>query len=389
VADLIPACDPVTLGKDAKKYLPNRDPGFDLISTLKGDYQKSGVGAATTADGFAVLARLAFVRDNNLQIGTATDGGLVADETLGCMSVPGGVPTSFAAVSSLDGGIFEVKPTGAVVALGNLNNASVKWGAEPGSNGWPAGTYLVYGYQTGTNPFSFELGTIPAGVVTAASQAANPLSVGVCSSSVVVDQTGKATAANLLVHSGSEILSLVRLGFCHTSVMSPNTSPSWLALVRSHVASFFSPTTLFAQDDSRDFIGGLPSGWSPFEVDGFTASNVTLTFSQQPGNTTTSSPPVTVKVTATPATNTTLPPLNIRLTIAGNNGTPAFFAVNGGTAGLIDAPAVPNGDGTATATFTYGYTKAGGYTLTAAGFIGGGGVKTPAVISSLFQVQNK
>jgi hypothetical protein len=53
----------------------------------------------------------------------------------------------------------------------------------------------------------------------------------------------------------------------------------------------------------------------------------------------------------------------------------------------LDASTDANG----IATFTFGFTKAGGYTLTATGYLGGSGgvVATSPALSALFQVQNK
>jgi hypothetical protein len=268
--------------------------------------------------------------------------------------------------------------------------ASPRWGAEPlAGNTWPTtgSDYLVYGYPTtGTNKATdgFELGTLPPGVINAGTTASNPINVGICAPTTGVDANGKP-AANLLVHTltnGKEILPLVKLAFCSQNV-STNTSASWFTRLASGVKTYFSPAIAFAQDGGDLFIGGLPSGWSPFQSQLFAASDVTLSFDGgQPGNTTTNSPPITVQVTA--ASATTLPPLNVRLTIAGNHGTPSFLINGADTTDHVDAPVV-NG----VATFSFGFTKAGGYTLTATGFLGGGAVATAPALSVLFQVQNK
>jgi len=394
-ADVIPStCDITNITQAAKVYFTaSKDPVFNAITSLKNDLRNFGVGTQTTADVFNILKRVATVRLTSAADGAAT-GGAFVDAVLACASFAGSIPTTFVASSSLGSGIFAVTPSGAVEAFagsagGSAVRASPRWGAEPLSlNTWPSGSdYLVYGYPTnGTDATGgFELGTLPPGVVT--ETGSNLIKVGICSATTVTDANGKPTAANLLVHNGSEILSLANLAFC-SQTASTNTGSSWFARLASGVKSYFSATTAFAQGDNQ-FIGGLPSGWSPFQPKQFAASNVTLGFSVQPVDTKISLTS-TVQVTATPAAGTTLPPLNLVLTIAGNNGTPAFFNdLNGHSVSSLTAAAVPNGDGTATATFTFGYTKAGGYTLASTGYLGGGAVATAPAISALFQVQNK
>jgi hypothetical protein len=150
-----------------------------------------------------------------------------------------------------------------------------------------------------------------------------------------------------------------------------------LALVR--------PTTLFAQDDGFDSkAGGLPSGWSPFKLSApFINNSYTLSFSQQPLDTKISLGEITVSVAVSGPSPT--PPINMRLTIANNSGQPAFLTSGNTTpVSYVDA-AVVNG----VATFHIGFTKAGGYTLTAVGYIGGGTGHTPPKISALFNVKNQ
>jgi hypothetical protein len=392
-ADVIPStCDITNITQAGKAYFTSsKDPVFNVISTLKADLRNFGVGTQTTADVFAILKRVATVRLTNAADGAAT-GGAFVDDVLACASFPPlGIPSNFNAAGALGSGIFAVSPSGVVQAFAGSSGgvpvaASPRWGAEPGSaNNWPGGSYLVYGYLTGTDATGgFELGTLPQGVINAGTTASNPIKVGVCSATTVVDNNGKPTAANLLVHNGNEILPLVNLAFC-SQTASFNTATSWYTRLASNVRSYFSPTTAWAQDGGDLFIGGLPSGWSPFQPKLFAASDDTLSFAQQPVNTMISSPPITVQVKA--VSGSSLPPLNVRLTIAGNHGTPAFLTQGGISTDHLDATT----DATGMATFTFGFTKAGGYTLTATGYLGGNGgvVGTSPVNSVLFNVQNK
>src|SRR5262249_15579800 len=211
---------------------------------------------------------------------------------------------------------------------GNAVKASPRWGVEPGNGHWPAaGDFLVYGYPTaGTDASNgFELGTIPAGTINAGTTATNPINVGICSATTIV-VNGQPSAANLLVHNGNEILPLVKLGFCSQSA-SADVSRSWFASLTSKMTSLFSPSLAYAQDAGDLFIGGLPSGWSPFKKQTFQAADVALSYTEQPVDTKVSST-IEVKVSASAAANTTLPPQNIVLTIFGNHGTPSFINDN-------------------------------------------------------------
>jgi len=394
-ADVIPlTCDINNISSDARNYFgsSSKDAVFDAISTLKSDL-KNGISSATTSDVFAILARVAAVRYTNAAVGTTADGAALVDDALACATWAGSVPATFSAAGSLGSGIFAVTPiTGHVEAFvgssgGNPVVASPRWGAEPAStNGWPSGTYLVYGYPTsGTDATNgFELGTLPPGVINPTTTATNPIDVGICAANTVVDGNGKPIAANLLVHDGTEILPIAPLHFCSTTA-ALNRSTSWFASLTGRLVSYFSPTLLNAQDDlgGRE-IGSGPSGWSPFKPKKFLASNDQLSFSTQPINTKVSgSETVVVHVTSQDAS--ALPPLNVRLTIAGNNGTPAFFTYNGNVVDHIDVKTNGSGD----ATFNFGFTKAGGYTLTAVAYISSGVVGTAPAISALFNVQNK
>ena len=392
-ADAIPTtCDITTINQLGKAYFTSsRDPVFTLITSLKNDLKNFGIGSQTTADVFNILKRVATVRLTS-SAGGATDGANFVDAVLGCASFASSIPSTFNASLSLGSGIFAVSPTASVEAMANSSvPPATRWGAEPGSAGWPSGTYLVYGYPKAPSfdvtIDGFELGTLPPDQINPGNTGTNPIDVGICKKTTVFDNNNKPVAANLLVHNGNEILPLVKLAFCDTP-FTVSATTSWFGALASRLTAYFSATTAFAQDGGDTYIGGLPSGWSPIQPQTFTASNVALSYSQPPLDTKTSAT-VTVKVLATPAATTTLPPLNVRLTIFGNNGTPAFFRYLGNSVDHIDVAAVPNGDGTATATFTYGYTKAGGYTLIATGYLGGGIVATAGALSPLFNVQNK
>lgn len=399
-ADVIPSsCSITTISQDASNYLPKKDPGFNSVTALKNDLRASGgvVNEKTTGDVFAILKRVAAIRLTN-SAGTAAQGAALVDAALACTTFAANIPGTFNALSSLASGIFAVTPTNAhVEAFLNATGAnpvvaSPRWGAEPGNGTWPSspsGDFLVYGYPAvGTDASNgFELGTLPDGVVNSTSTLANPMTVAICSPTTVV-QNGKPSAANLLVHKDHDVLSLQHVTFCSQSATA-DLSRSWLALLKDKVTSYFTPSLAWAQDGADLFTTGGPSGWSPFHTQLFTASNVTLAFSEQPVNTQTSGPDITVQVTASAVDNTGVPPQNVVLTIDGNHGTPAFLTVGGQAVSSLTAPTVANGDGTATATFVFGFTKAGGYTLSATGFLGGGVVATAPVLSVLFQVQNK
>jgi len=80
----------------------------------------------------------------------------------------------------------------------------------------------------------------------------------------------------------------------------------------------------------------------------------------------------------------------VNLTIFGNNGDPTTLVVPDGHGGWTPQAFLSGvTDGLGDVSFTYAYSKAGGYTLQAAGSIGGTFVSTQGALSNLFQVKNK
>ncbi len=409
--NLVLTCDPNNvLPQAGKKYMPANDSVFSYISQLKTDVKTSA--ATATPAGFNILSRVAAVRRANTQIGTADQGAAFVLAVLGCISV-GPIADSFHPADVLGRGIFEVRTSGSsegpavaftALTAGSTLPAVPEWGAERSSSSavWPsvAGTaplasnrYLVYGYPLGASVAAdgFELGTLPHANSTTevfdprVNISGDPLAVGICTSSSIT--VGGKQAVQLLVHDGLEILNLHSLNFCSQS-FTLQTPSSWIRSLPGRLLALARPTTLFAQDDGLDSkAGGLPSGWTPFTLESFINSDYTLTFNPQPVNTklsNTAGIPIGVVVSA--ALGATTPPMNVRLTIANNSGQPAFLTVPPSTTPVdhVDAQVV-NG----VASFQIGFTKAGGYTLTAVGFIGGGSGRTPAKISNLFNVKNQ
>ena len=400
-------CDFPTLNQDAKKYFTAKDQVFTMIADMKTAYKTSA--AAATPKGFEILAYLADYRRAHQQIGTSTDGGKVITDVVACMAV-GPVPDTFMPDKALAAGIVEVRtggtdgstPDPALAYLsptaGSTIPADPEWGVERRTltSIWPyvvpstapSNRFLIYGYQNTSDVLTggFELSTLPVPDRTQSEYVdikSNPLTVGVCSTSTPAFKT-----ARLLIHNSTDILNLQQPRFCQTSTLLNVAPKSWFASLSGRVLGLFRPTLLFAQYDET-YIGGLPSGWSPFTLQDFIATDITLSFYTQPTDSYTSATE-TIVVEAT--TTDTMPPMNVRLTIAGNNGTPAYFLdANGNPVSYLDAPL--QYDTTLQkwlATFNnVGWTKAGGYTLNATGYIGGGTVSTAGVISNLFTVQNK
>ena len=396
------SCDFATMNNDAKKYFPARDGIFTIITSMKNAYKNGGATAATPF-GLDALARTAAVRNSSIEIGTGAQGGTFVLDVVVCMSI-GTIPSTFEPGLALTSGIFEVISADATSPTPLLGKAagpgtttvitSPKWGVELRTGGaWPpvqtyaGGTrYLVYAYPLGTDVAAsgYELATLP----TTVNIGSNPLNTGICVPSTIL--VGGQTAQRLIVHAGSDILNIVRLGFCSSTGSTMPTS--WVAALTQRVGSFFAPKPLGAQGDFFGGVGGLPSGWSPININSYITTNVGLTFSTQPSNTNDcpATTPIAVQATWTGAPLSGPLPITVVLTIAGNNGTPAFLTDNCGpsVSSVTKSTTINPTTNTGTANFVIGYTKAGGYTLTATGHIGGGAA-TPGVTSVLFQVKNK
>ena len=393
LADVIPACSFSTMNQAAKQYFPNKDVVFDLISTMKTTFNKSGRAAATPA-GFDVLARVEAARAAGVEIGTGAAGGIFVDDVVGCMDV-GDVPSTFNAGASLTSGVFAVRGNdpGAAAALANNASpntaatlASPLWGAEPGpGNDWtrsstvaPYGRYLVYGYPLsgGVTANGFELGTLPATVGGSTDQL---FRVGLC-----VSQIGSSTTANRLNHLGTLLtgINTTKQGasFC-VGNMASAASKVWYRALASRVLSVLAPSVVSAQfdDGSVDGIGGLPSGWSPFKFAPIAGSGVALTFGPLPVAAV-DSVPFQLVVHASTSTFANVPGVSVALSVANNSGTPA-------SAVLIPNNPVAVTDANGDATFTIAIGKPGGYTITAVGTLSGS-IQTPPFTSNLFNVKN-
>jgi hypothetical protein len=396
-----PVCDETfkTIKDAGTAFFANRDVGNSLISDMQKAYKQGGGATAATPKGLDVLARVAAARFTSGQK-AGSDGGPLVTAVIACTDLRNTTPTNFDPSAALARGIFEIRGTDANAPAAFAYNAARDetapidpyqgsavplWGIE---GTWPTTTgqtgidrYIVYGYPlaagSDVRDTDFELGRLPTTVDV------NGLAVAVCSSAVAPGQT----QVNLLVHNSTDILLAHNASFCigHLTANATSTHSLMQRLVR-----LVTPKDAFAQDSRDEFIGGLPSGWSPFHVGHFANTNSALSFSLQPGNNNVNTLD-TVKVTVIGTTA----PVVVTLTIAGNNGDPTTLEVPDGAGGWTAKPfltAVSNADGVATssvATFIYAYSKAGGYTLNAAGSLGGTSVAAQSALSNLFQIKNK
>jgi hypothetical protein len=417
-------------------FASGRDPVFKLISDMQAaDNNKAHLNpadrlAAIDAAAWQILKQVATERLTSAQGGTAAQGATFVNYVLGCTDI--GVPDDFTthAALILNSGIFEIRggssdntyPALAFVKAevgGARALATPRWGVQKGSaNSWipvttpatPPYSYLVYGYPfkgasvtgvgaaaeintnevapTGGRYNAFELGTVPD-----LKEQNVGLRVGLCVNAVV---TGSSDVS-LLFHS-SEIQNNSSPSFCDPLV-DPTTlvslpSRNWYANFAQRVTSVFRPTTLFAQEEEGRFLGGLPSGWSPFHSGSFTPANVALIFTS-PINTdgtiqdgfTTKARTFKVRVrNGTTADSPAAPAgVTVTLSIAGNNGSPALFLWNNVSSRTITTSTDASGD----ATFVdVKIIKAGGYLITASGSLGGLAA-TQSTTPPMFWIKNK
>src|SRR5678809_522218 len=375
-------------------FSARRDPAFSLISDMQRAF-KAGDQTGATSKGLDILTRVAAARLTSAQK-AGSDGGPLVTGVIACTDLRNTQPTNFDASAALAGGIFEIRQGGSTVPAFAYKaardeaapidpyqgGAAPLWGIAGTWYNGPGGAtdrYLVYGYplygdgipvSTDVRQTGFELGRLPTTVSVAG------LAVAVCASAV----DAGLTTANLLQHNDSEVLLTHNASFC-TGHMYANAARANPVIQR--LVDLITPKVAIAQ--SRDeFIGGLPDGWSPFKVKNFSNSGTSLTFSQQPGNTNVYTP-VHVEVTA----GGTGAPVVVTLTIAGNNGDPTTLVLPDGHNGWNPVPFITAITDGGVAKFDYAYSKAGGYTLTATGSIGGTFVATGSTISNLFQIKNK
>lgn len=394
-AVVVPACNFTNVSQAAKNYFPNKDTVFSMINDMKTTFNKSG-RAAATPKGFDILKRTEVVRGLGKEIAGGSVGGTFVVDLVGCMDV-GTASPAFDPGQALSSGIFAVRgdvaADGAALAYNAIANtaatqASPLWGVEPGpGNDWtrpladaPYGRYLVYGYPFTSDILTggFELGSLPT---TVGADATNLFRVGVCV------QPTQGSAVERLIHGGLILTGVSSTdqgtSFCQGNVTSA-AGKSWYRSLASRVMSVIAPRAANAQFDDGFGIGGLPDGWSPFTPNTIPATSVTLSFTTLPTNAVDSTN-TTVVVHASASGFANVPGVLVTISIAGNSGQPASAVLLPGTGANGTGFTVAtgkNGD----ATFVIQIGKSGGYTLKAAGNLGG--LDTPGAISSIFNVKN-
>jgi len=388
-----PACDPtfVAIKNGAGDFFSSKkDAAYDLIAAMTKDYKAGGQSQATSK-GLDILARVAAARLTSAQK-SGSDGGPLVNNVIACTDLRNTLPNNFDPSAALARGIFEIRGAGAstdpAFAYNGARDETVpidayQGGAAPlwGIEGtWPTtGRYLVYGWPLGAGSDvrddGFELGRLPTSVDV------NGLAVAICASAV----NSGLTDASLLEHNGTEILLTHNASFCSGHLFVSNAtrmSPTMQRLVQ-----LITPKVAIAQSREDEFIGGLPSGWSPFKVHHYANTTSALSFTVQPQNTNV----YTLQTITVHTAGTSNAPVVVTLTIFGNNGDPTTIVVPDGHDGWTPKPFLSGvTDGvTGDVSFTYAYSKAGGYTLQAAGSIGGTFVSTQSALSNLFQIKNK
>ena len=412
-ADVIttwPACDPTGLKAASRNF-------FALKSDQKmvGDFTLN----PTATGALNILSREADVRYTPNQVAPWSSsfgaGGTVATQVAVCgglVSAALGYPTNFDPTAALQSGIFAVmgaSPTTTssfVLAYNSARSipsdldyynvykgaASPIWGVE---GAWPIGVqlatapasetrYLVYAYPTtSTVPTAFELGTVPASVDVAPRFAS--MTVAECVSPTVSPNTANVFGHQHDATSSTTYLALRGASFCNGHIYT--AAASSLEMLGRRLAALLSPKPAYAQF-SFSGTGGGDGSWGSWSIDQFTGSTISLAFGPLPASTTTGTWQ-TVQVQATQHSTDPLPPINVRLTIVGNLGSPTAFYycdANGCyTSDHVDAFT----DATGLATFRFQFTKAGGTDLHADGYVGGGTVQTLSVTAPQIQVQNK
>ena len=413
-ADVHPAtstCDFSAVTADARAFFKKgSDPVFGYINDMQSAFNKKVNGGATAATPFVwpILKQIATERLTAAQGGTADNGAQLVIDAFNCTTysadlrlLAGGdfVLNGSLAISA---GIFEVRgdaanaaPARAYLSSNGRVAATPVWGVQAPTSGWPTtgGAFLIYGYPkllnaSGVATFintngptsydAFELGKIPT-------HAVDGLLVGICTKAVTSDNG--TLKAGLLVHASQRQLNASPTTLCNTAIVS--TEKSWTSRVKNLVASVLSPAAAIAQDFSAS-IGGLPSDWSPFTTGTVLPGKIYLSFSTQQTDGTVNTP-LTVVVQATDSSVS--PPVGapvvvITLSIAGNNGQPAMFKKT--SDGSVSSTATVVTDASGSASFSgYTLTKAGGYTITATGSVGGVAPAANSITSALFNIQNK
>ena len=408
-------------------FTSNQDPVFDMIKVLKDAFNNGGNVAATPA-GWVILSRVADKRLTD-STGSGAAGAAFVVAVANCMAdlAAGTSPLTFPAtltansnallVRVLNSGIFDIRTGGATgaPAAGKNKQGGARslgqpiWGVETetATSNWPGALnlkYAVVGYPikdsnpllTGAQqidtsdalkatyqaedpspwPFNaFELLTVPTTAVVDHST----LRVGIC-----VDHNPTANDGSIyyLVHNDAELLpNSSPAALCALTVANGLTGP-WYTRLAQGAARFFKPGLLYAQDE-RDFIGGLPSGWSPQGAGQLDASKVTLTITTQPKNNVRDSTQNSLVVTATiTGSSTPVPGVAITsLTVLNNQGSPAGAVIVENSTNL---PQTTDHDGKATVTFQIG--KPGAYYIVVKSSLDGGPITSPTSVK--FNVKN-
>lgn len=398
-------CDFRLMRTDARAFFKTgSDPAFAAINAMESAYLSGGAAGATLY-GWPILKVVAAERLTSAQAGTAEDGSRLVVDVFNCTTNT--VPSDFltvgttigAGVRALTEGIFEVRgalandpPARGYLKVGGSRVLGAPfWGVQSTGAGWPTtAQFLIYGYPkfysgvsavTGINtngPTSyngFELFRVPG------SQSVKTFLVGIC----VAAENTTQTTANLLVHAGINQVNVDPTSLCVAPSTASNTVTSWT----QRLASLLSPKPAFAQGLLLE-VGGLPSDWSPNTTGSVVASNVYLQFDPQQTDANIGDA-LGVRVLATDG-SLTGPPVPggvaVTLSIAGNNGTPAYFknlTTNDSSATVTEVT-----DVTGHASFSnYTLTKAGGYTLGASALVGGLLPANASITSLMFNIKNK
>jgi hypothetical protein len=410
-------CDPNATKSAARSaFSSSQDIGISLAGDLAKAFQGADYATAN-AKAWAILEDLAAER-LTAAAPNALNNGVLAVDVLRCVSdLSSGTPPAQVTIPQafldnatliLSSGIFDVRGGAAVnsgPALGKVTDASShlrafgapRWGVEAvDGTTWFGTQHLVFGYPTlvglpilgsksidgndilGGTYNAFELSSVPT------ETSHSGLRVGAC---VKQNLTSGDGTVNRLVHNNNEILiNSAPLFMCDPSLQALLPSSSWFASAAQRVAAFFSVSNAYADDD---FIGGLPSGWSPFEYGPVNAGNIVLSSIIAPANTTVSTAPQdsVVVFAGVPNPDPTkasvgVPGVTVTISIVGNSGQSAGATFDNG---LTTKSGVTDANGRVT--IKYGIGKAGGYTINTTGTFDGNN-PVGNVLSTFINVKN-
>lgn len=430
------SCSFNTVSSTASAYFTsNQDPVIGMIKVMKDAFNtNNGGNVAATPQGWEILNRVAAKRLTD-SVTTGQAGAAFVVAVANCMadlaanSSPLVLPTAltdntnYLLARVLNSGIFDIRTGGATGApaagknkQGDLRSLGQPiWGVETqtATSNWPGALglkYAVVGYPIkDTNPLltnaqqidtsdalkatyqaevpspwpfnAFELLTLPTTAVIDHST----LRVGIC---VKNNETTNDGSVWYLVHNDAELLPNSNpAALCALEMANGLTGP-WYTRLAQSAARFFKPGILFAQrEEGNDFIGGLPSGWSPQGAGELDVDQVTLTITTPPKNNVKDSVDNSLVVTATLTGKTTpVPGVKIdSLVVLNNQGSPAGAVIVPGSTNLTPTPLFTLADGTATVHFAIG--KPGAYYIVVWGSLDGHAI-TPGTKSGKFNVKN-